>query len=99
FKVQAFGWRDLGAMFVAIFWALTLVFAATQLLQRCNPSGSGERGSTDEIPLAVGFVSALVAGICEEFVYRGFIIEELGELLRNRWLAGAFSAVAFGLSH
>jgi membrane protease YdiL (CAAX protease family) len=32
-------------------------------------------------------------------MYRGFLIEELGELLRNRWIAGVFSVLAFGLAH
>jgi membrane protease YdiL (CAAX protease family) len=99
FRVRGFGWYDLGAMFAAIFSALVLVFVATQLLKRFNASGSIVTGETDEIPLAVGVVSALAAGISEEFIYRGFIIEELGELIRNRWLAGAFSALVFGLSH
>lgn len=99
FKIQGFGWRDLGAMFVAIFWAIALAFVAMQLLKRFGLSGSIEERETDGIPLAVSLVSAVFAGISEEFIYRGFIIEELGELLRNRWLAGAFSALVFGLAH
>jgi hypothetical protein len=39
------------------------------------------------------------AAICEEFIYRGFLIEELGEFFHDRRLAGAISIIFFGLAH
>ena len=100
FGIRGFGWRDLGAMLVAMFWAVALIFVNLQLLQRFSAPGTLEANNEAEgTPLAVGLALAVVAGISEEFIYRGFVSEELGELLQDRWLAGGFSVVAFALAH
>ncbi len=41
----------------------------------------------------------LTAAICEEILYRGFLITYLTGLLGNTWLPVAISATAFGLAH
>jgi len=58
-----------------------------------------ESGESAHIPPALGVAAALAAGITEEFIYRRFLIEELGEVLHNRRMAGAVSVVAFALAH
>ena len=35
----------------------------------------------------------------EEFIYRGFVLKELGELIRSRRVAAAISVVLFALAH
>jgi membrane protease YdiL (CAAX protease family) len=44
-------------------------------------------------------VIAATAGVFEEFIYRRFIIEELGELIRSRRLAAAVAVVFFASVH
>jgi membrane protease YdiL (CAAX protease family) len=99
FHIRGFGWRDLGEMFIALIYAYGLVLVATRLVEHFAAGKSSGPGEAEEIPLALGLTMAVVAGIAEEFIYRGFIIEELGELVGNRRLAGAFSIVAFDLAH
>ena len=99
FGIRRIGWRDLGAMFLAIFYTVSVILLAKLLVEHFSTPEPGETGEAEHIPLALGLTMAAVAGITEEFIYRGFVIEELGELVGNRWLAGAFSVLAFGLSH
>jgi uncharacterized protein len=102
FGLRGFGWRDLGAMFVAVFYAYGLLLAATAVIGLFAAPKSGGTDAADEaehIPLALGLTAAVVAGITEEFIYRGFVIEELGELIQNRPLAGALSVAVFTLAH
>ena len=45
------------------------------------------------VPLSLRAGLVLTAGICEEFIYRGFAIEELGALAGSRWLAALISLI------
>jgi membrane protease YdiL (CAAX protease family) len=51
------------------------------------------------VPIAVRVCLVLTAGICEEFVFRGFLIEELGMLTGSRWLGAFLSLAIFALGH
>ncbi len=51
------------------------------------------------VPIAVRLALVLTAAVCEEFIYRGFAIEELGMLAGNRWVGALVSLVLFGLGH
>jgi hypothetical protein len=51
FGIPAFGWRDLGAMLVAMFWTVALVFITTSLVQRFGVSTSSPATDTDDIAL------------------------------------------------
>lgn len=42
---------------------------------------------------------ALTAGLCEEFLYRGFLITVVREALGSEVLAGGVSVLLFGLAH
>lgn len=53
----------------------------------------------EDLPLVYGLVAAGLAGLTEGFVYRGYLIEELGALTGRRPLAAAVSVLAFGLAH
>jgi membrane protease YdiL (CAAX protease family) len=61
-----------------------------------QPGGEGTPGQT---PLLWGLADAITAGVTEEFLYRGYLIEELGELLTSRTLAAAGSILAFTFAH
>lgn len=53
--------------------------------------------STAEIALWV--VVSCSAGICEEFVFRGYLQRQLWTASRSAWVAIALQAVVFGVSH
>lgn len=42
---------------------------------------------------------AATAGFCEEFLYRGFAITVLEQLLGSVWVAGGIAVLLFGLAH
>ena len=61
-------------------------------LERLRPTGTGEA-------LLLALVLAPSAGLCEEFLYRGFLLTRLAEALGHPALAAVVSSAAFGLSH
>ena len=61
------------------------------LAERILPQSSRER-----IPF---FALAVTAGICEEFLYRGFAIAALGRAGLPSWSAVVLSSILFGLAH
>jgi uncharacterized protein len=52
-----------------------------------------------QVPLLLMIITAIVAGISEEIVYRGYAIERLHFLTGRRWLAAALAGLAFWLTH
>jgi membrane protease YdiL (CAAX protease family) len=96
FHIQRFGLKDVAWMLIAIGAAFVLVTLAMPLL---HDTGNVPEVDATEVPLSVALAGVLAAGILEKFIYRGFLIEELGELLRNRWLAGLISVLFFALAH
>ncbi|MGI8772620.1 MAG: CPBP family intramembrane glutamic endopeptidase, partial [Acidobacteriaceae bacterium] len=51
------------------------------------------------LPLSLRIAVVCTAACCEEFIFRGFAIEELASLVRHRWLAGLLSLILFTLGH
>lgn len=51
------------------------------------------------LPLPVRIVLVITAGICEEFLFRGFGITVLTRFIGNRWLSGLLSLAAFTVAH
>lgn len=51
------------------------------------------------VPLSLRAALVLTAGICEEFIYRGFAIEELTFLKSKRWLSAVVAWAFFTVSH
>jgi membrane protease YdiL (CAAX protease family) len=98
-NVRGISWRDLGAMLVVIVCTYALLHAVIPLIFRfSSPASDGtSQPAVPTFPMRIA--ALLAAGCCEEFIYRGFIIEELGELLKSRKGAGAISIVLFALAH
>jgi membrane protease YdiL (CAAX protease family) len=97
FQLRRFGLTDVVWTVIAIGAAYFLVALASPLVGYTDDiPGTSDAAET---PLALALAGVLAAGVFEEFIYRGFLIEELGELLHNRWLAGAISVVFFALAH
>lgn len=97
FGIRWVGWRDFLAAFAGFVIALVSAGAASVLV--AVPSSLSDVGKLASIPLGVRIVVVLTAAICEEFIYRGFSIEEVAYLTGKRWLAGAISLVIFTAAH
>jgi len=48
---------------------------------------------------AIWVVVALTAGICEEFLYRGWLLNLFGNALGSVWVGLAISSIVFGAAH
>jgi membrane protease YdiL (CAAX protease family) len=91
------------AALVAIFAVLTIVSRrqnrnkteqvrkASEKFIKILPSSRAER--------AVYVVVAITAGLCEEFLYRGWLLHLLGAALGSIWVGLLLSSVAFGFAH
>jgi membrane protease YdiL (CAAX protease family) len=90
-------WRDVVAM-VAAMAALLLVAAAVKWLFSVPflPDYQRKLGTT---PLPLRSLLVLTAGATEEFMYRGFALEELAALIGKRRLAALLSMACFTLAH
>jgi len=51
------------------------------------------------LPLPARIVLVITAGVCEEFLFRGFGIAALTRLIENRRLSGLLSLAAFTVAH
>ena len=62
-----------------------------------SPSVDVQEIAAVSVSLRVAVVAT--AGICEEFIYRSFAIEELTFLTGKRWLSAALAGVFFTVAH
>lgn len=90
-------WRDILASLAGVILAFILSGAATRFV--AMPSSVSDLQKLAAVPLGLRIVVVLTAAICEEFIYRGFGIEELAYLTGKRWLAGLLSLIVFTVSH
>ncbi|MDQ3245686.1 MAG: CPBP family intramembrane metalloprotease [Pseudomonadota bacterium] len=94
-------WGTLGwgiAATVALMATAMLSFAviAPALGFRQNMAATA---AITQVPLWLMITTAIVAGISEEILYRGYAIERLEFLTGNRWIAGFVAAAAFLILH
>jgi len=84
-----------------LFGAIQLLPIVERPLLRLFGSSGLEAGLQQlrAVPLCFRLVLGATGGVVEEIFYRGYAIERLATLLNSRWLAGAVSAVVFGLAH
>ena len=101
FGIRPVGLRDMGAAILAFFAVFAVVAIAEPVVNAfAGPSPSAPGGDPlRSAPVWLALILAVSAGVCEEFVYRGFLIEELGLLIRNRGLAAVAAMVSFALTH
>jgi len=95
--IRGLGWRDALLAFAGAILALMLSGAASRVVG--IPSSVSDLRALAGIPLGIRIAVVLTAAICEEFMYRGFGIEELAMVIGNRWLAGLISLVVFTIAH
>ncbi|MGA8502152.1 MAG: CPBP family intramembrane glutamic endopeptidase [Candidatus Sulfotelmatobacter sp.] len=62
------------------------------------PSSPGVSGMIF-VPFAMKLGLVVTAGVCEEFIFRGFGIEELASLTGSVWFAGLVTWLGFSIAH
>lgn len=97
FGIRGLGWRDVLASLAGVILAFLASGAASRLV--AMPSSVTELQKLVAVPLALRIAVVLTVSICEEFIYRGFAIEELAYLAGTRSLAGLLSWILFTVSH
>jgi membrane protease YdiL (CAAX protease family) len=100
FGIRMFGWRD----FLVMIGVLVVSYVGTGIATRfvTMPAWATSPDAMRRllsVPFSVKLGLVLTAAICEEFMYRGFAIEELGGLTGSIWLAGLISWLGFSLAH
>lgn len=86
----------LAAIAALIFGAALIGIAARAGAIRPSVSDLEEIAA---VPVSLRAGLVLTAGICEEFIYRSFAIEELTFLTSKRWLAAVITWFVFTVSH
>ncbi len=107
FGVQRFDRADLGIRRLGGSGVLTALAAVLLSLGLGGiigrlvhlPSSVTDLRALASVPLAVRIAVVLTAAFCEEFIYRGFMIEELAVLTGRRAVAALLSLVLFGVGH
>ncbi len=95
FRLRGFGWRDVFLALGGLIAALVLSAAVSSLVAAPN----FDLRQITQVPIALRVCLVLTAAICEEFIYRGFAIEELGALTGSRWVGAVGSLALFALGH
>jgi membrane protease YdiL (CAAX protease family) len=95
--IRWLGWSDVLACLAGVIVAFVISGAASRFV--VMPASLSDLQKLAAVPLGLRIVVVLTAAICEEFIYRGFGIEELAYLTGRRWLAGLLSLILFTVSH
>jgi len=95
FRLRGLGWRDVLFALAGLVAALVLSGAVSGLVA----APKFDLHQMAQVPIAVRVGLVLTAAICEEFIYRGFAIEELGLLTGSRWFGAFVSFALFALGH
>ena len=95
FRFHGFGRTDIRYLIGAFVVAFVFAGAVSRLVA----APKVDLHQITKIPLAVRCVLVVTAAVCEEFMFRGFAIEEIGALTGSRWGGAAISVVLFGLGH
>jgi uncharacterized protein len=89
--------RDALAMAAAIAAGSVLAGIAGRFVRM--PATFPQDSQFAALPITLRLALVCTAGFCEEFLYRGFAIEEIGALTGSRWLGAGISLLAFTLGH
>ena len=95
FQLRGLGWLEVLFVFGGLLAAL--VFSAAVSAKVAAPKFDLHQLAL--VPIAVRVCLVLTAALCEEFIYRGFAIEELGALTGSRWVGAVASLALFSLGH
>ncbi len=95
FRISMFRGRDL---LVMLGWLIATLLLAGAIGRFVTPPAF-DLQRIAAVPIGVRAILVITAGICEEFMFRGFVIQEIGFLTGNRKLGAVLSIIFFGLGH
>lgn len=103
------GWRGIGRdiSYAAVFWIMAyVVLALTRLLLQAMHIGKSGLPSkvvalapSTPLQFFLWFLVCVTAGICEEFIFRGYLLRQFSSLGGKVWLGVVLSSLIFGASH
>jgi membrane protease YdiL (CAAX protease family) len=95
--IRGLGLVDVLAALGGLLIAFVLSGIASHIV--AMPTSLSDLRKLAAVPLGLRIALVLTAAVCEEFIYRGYAIEELAYLTGSSWLAGLLSWLVFALSH
>lgn len=95
FRLKGLGWLDLLIALGGLVAALVLSGAISVHVA----APKFDLHQIASVPLFVRICLVLTAAFAEEFIYRGFAIEEIGLITGNRWFGAVVSLALFSLGH
>jgi CAAX protease family protein len=112
-EIFAARWRSIRGIGATLAWAagFWLVKSAVLLATRRAVSLAGLLSAVQErrtmlvmaphggIEVVLWILLSISAGVCEEFVYRGYLQRQLGQLARSAAVGLVLSSLVFGLGH
>ncbi len=100
FGLRGFGWRELLGMVTALVCAYVIVALVSRFVAMpAWATSPSEMRRLAALPFFAKLGLVLTAAICEEFMYRGFAIEELAGLTGSVWFGGLISWLGFSFAH
>jgi membrane protease YdiL (CAAX protease family) len=97
FGVRAVRWQDVLAAIGGVIVGIALSGVTNPTVTTSPSVDELQEIAAVSVSLRVALV--VTAGICEEFIYRSFAIEELTFLTGKRWLSAALAWVFFTVAH
>jgi len=97
FGIRGVRWRDVLAAIGGMVVGIALSGVANRTV--AMPLSVDDLQEIAKMSVSLRLALAVTAGICEEFIYRSFAIEELTFLTGKRWLSAAVAWVFFTVGH
>ena len=99
FGLRAPGWRDVLAMLGVFLGTAVVVILVTQLPVVQTTMRKIHTPNLVAVPFDLRLGLVLTAAICEEFIFRGFVIEQVGEWSGSLRFGAVLSLILFALPH
>ena len=87
------------AVVIGVILSLSVPLLTLLVSQFIPATGSGIGEVTSSTSWWILLISVLTAGIVEEILFRGYLLERVNELSGSQWLAILISIVAFAIPH
>jgi membrane protease YdiL (CAAX protease family) len=97
-------WRD-DLILAAVFWiGASIVLAAVGITLKLAHLSSPQKTIAQLAPqdtwqLVLWVLLSISAGICEELVFRGYLLQQFSRACRNVWAGVLISSLFFGIAH
>ena len=90
-------WRDVPAAVTGVI--IGIVLSGVAIYTVATPPSVDDLQEIATVPVILRVALVVTAGICEEFIYRSFAIEEMTCLTGKRWLSAVIAWAFFTVGH